>query len=58
MQNYDILIYKKNNGALEVIFGFSAGNMWIFREICEECLDEMKELKLDKVKMNIVEKYI
>jgi len=46
------------NDALEVIFGFSAGNMWIFREICEECLDEMKELKLDKVKMNIVEKYI
>ena len=40
---------------LEVIFGFSAGNMWIFREICEECLDEMKQLKLDKVKMNRVQ---
>ena len=43
---------------LEVIFGFSAGNMWILREICEECLDEMARLKLKKVKMDIVEKFI
>jgi len=46
------------NETLEVIFGFSAGNMWVFREICEECLDEMTKLKLNKVKMDIVEKFI
>jgi len=43
---------------LEVIIGFSAGNMWIFRELCEECLDEMAKLKLNKVTMEIIEKFI
>ena len=43
---------------LEVIFGFSAGNMWFFREICDECLDEMSKHKVTKVTMDIVEKYI
>ena len=47
-----------DNDTLEVIFGFSEGNMWIFREFCEECIDEMRKQKLKKVTMDIVEKYI
>ena len=42
----------------EVIFGFSGGNMWFCHEICEECLDEMSKQKLNKVTMDIVEKFI
>jgi hypothetical protein len=29
-----------------------------FRELCEECLDEMAKLKLNKVTMEIIEKFI
>ena len=43
---------------LEVIFGASFGNMWVFKEICDECLDKISELKQSKVNMEIVEKCI
>jgi hypothetical protein len=43
---------------LEVIFGASFGNMWVFYEICDECLEKIAELKLKKVTMKIVEMFI
>ncbi len=47
-----------DNEALEVIYGYSADNMWIFSEVCEECIDDMKKQKIKKVNMDIVEKVI
>jgi len=43
---------------LEVIYGASFGNMWIFNEICEACLDSITKLKQQKVSMEIVKEFI
>jgi len=43
---------------LEVIFGASFGNMWVFNEMCEACFDEIRSLKQKKVSMDIVEKIL
>ncbi len=55
--------YKKNlpqfePDAIEVIYGASSGNMHRFDDICDECLDKMSELKLDKINMEIVNMFI
>ena len=44
--------------ALEVVYGASSGNMHYFNDICDDCLDKMSELKLEKVNMDIVGMFI
>ena len=55
--------FKKNlpqfeKDTLEFIFGFSFGNMWLFNEICEECLDLIQELKITNVSMPLANQII
>ena len=58
-----ILDFKDNyaqfeKDTLELISGFSFGNMWIFKEICEEGLEKLKEARLTKVTVNLVHQII
>lgn len=58
-----ILDFKDNyaqfeKDTLELISGFSFGNMWIFKEICEEGLEKLKESSLTKVTVNLVHQII
>ncbi len=44
--------------ALEVIYGASLGNMHHFVNIRDDCLDQIAELKMNKVTMEIVQMFI
>jgi len=44
--------------ALDIVSGFSFGNMWIFKEICEEGLEKIKSASLSKVSVSIVQQII
>jgi len=44
--------------AVDLIYGYSMGNMWIFDDICEDCLCKIAELKLKKVTVEIAQMFI
>ncbi len=63
LQPVSVEEFKKNlpqfePDALEVIYGASSGNMHRFNDICDDCLDKMYELKMEKINMEIVEMFI
>jgi len=43
---------------LDIIYGESFGNIWIFKDICEDCLDEMVRQKRQTVGIEILQKYL
>jgi len=44
--------------AIEVIYGAAQGNMRVLEELVDDCMDKIRELKLEKVSMDIVTMFI
>jgi len=56
----DLKMHYSNfdNDSLEIISGFAFGNMWIFNEICEECLEHVQISGATKITANLINKII